>query len=302
MSLTLPRAAALAAACSWVLCSRVAAAAPCGRPDVDLTFPPNQAQNVPTNAVFAAHYAAPALYNDEPVDVTDAGGNAVPVTLVFDEADALLRATPDQPLVTGQLSVVWPALRGVGASSGTGRGSTTTVSIGGTEDAAPPTFTGLTGIDWDLARDRDPCLDKLEDRFVFKLKVGAATDDMGTDLLSLVVFETVDPTLPEQTQPTQVAVRALPDEGSVEVRRPATKAGQTCFAAVVQDLLGHVSGGGEREVCINPKKPPFFEGCTLAPSGAGAPGAPGGSASLLALLGLLFRRGRSARKHPTRAV
>src|SRR6185369_17407242 len=101
----------------------------------------------------------------------------------------------------------------------------------------------------------DPCLDKLDDRFVFKLKVGAATDDLGTDLLSLVLFQTVDPTAPEQTQPTQLAVRALPTEGSVEVRRPATKAGQTCFAAVAQDLLGKVSGGGEREVCIKTKKP-----------------------------------------------
>src|SRR4051794_35016670 len=52
MNEVLPRAAALAALCSGVLLAGWANAAPCGRPDVDLTFPPNEAQNVPNNALF----------------------------------------------------------------------------------------------------------------------------------------------------------------------------------------------------------------------------------------------------------
>lgn len=103
MNEILPRAAALAALCGGVLLAGLANAAPCGRPDVDLTFPPNEALNVPTNALFAAHYAAPALYNAEPVDVTDADGLAVPVTVTFDEAQSLLRVSPDQPLASVDL-------------------------------------------------------------------------------------------------------------------------------------------------------------------------------------------------------
>lgn len=283
----LPRVAALFIAGCWLSWSPGASAAPCGRPDVDLTFPPDRAQNVPTNAAFAAHYAAPALYSDEPVVVTDADGNAVAVTTAFDEADALLRATPDQPLASGQLQIEWPKLRGVG-SGGLGRGSTVNVSVGAAADAAPPTFAGLTDVDWDLSRERDPCLDKLEDRFVFTLKVGAASDDFDTSLLSLLIFATRDPTT--HTEPIQLAVRAFPESGSVEVRRPATKAGDTCFAALAQDLLGNLSGGGERVVCIKTRKPPFFEGCALATPGA--PTAASGPAFVLGLLGLwLLRRG-----------
>ena len=304
MRLSRSRALALAVASGWSLTLSLASsaqAAPCGRPDVDLTFPPDGATNVPTNGAFAAHYAAPALYNNESVDFSDAEGNAVPATVTYDDADSLLLVAPDQPLGTGQLTIVWPGLRGVGASGGVGRGSTTTFFVGSLADAAPPSFSGLTGIDWDLARDRDPCLDKLDDRFVFKLQVGAASDDLGSDLLQLLVFQTKDPTAPAQTEPSKVALQALPTNGVVEVRRPATKAGDTCFAAVVQDLLGNVSGGGEREVCIKTKKPPFFEGCAVAGSALGAGAVGSGARAMLALLGLwLFRRGRSARTPPTR--
>lgn len=299
MTKALPRISALLIACSWLSVSFVAAGAPCGRPDVDLTFPPNQAQNVPPNATFAAHYAAPALYNSEPVNVTDADGNAVAVTTSFDEADALLRVTPDQALASGQLQIEWPKLRGVG-SGGLGRGSTVSISVGSVADASPPSFAGLSDIDWNLSRERDPCLDKLEDRFVFTLKVGAASDDLDTSLLSLLIFATRDPTT--HTEPIQLAVRAFPESSSVEVRRPATKGGDTCFAAIAQDLLGNLSGGGEHEVCIKTRKPPFFEGCALAPTAPGALTAASGAAFVLGLLGLLFlRRGRIAGR-PFRAV
>jgi len=298
----LSRVAALATICYGVALAGGVAAAPCGRPDVDLTFPPNQAENVPTNAVLSAHYAAPALYNDEPVDVTDADGNAVAVTATFDAADSTLRATPSQELVSGHLQIVWPALRGVSGSGGVGRGSMTSVLVGSAADEAPPSFSGLTGIDWDLSRERDPCLDKLEDRFVFKLQVGAAADDLATDLLSLTIFQTRDPSAPEQTGPSELGVRALPADSSIEVRRPTTQAGDTCFAAVVQDLVGNVSGGGEREVCIKTKKPPFFAGCAVGSAALGAGPTPSGSVFSLWLLGLVFlRRGRLGRQ-PLRAV
>jgi hypothetical protein len=309
MKLCSARAGTLGVACSLLSLTlslaRTAQAAPCGRPDVDLTFPPDGATSVPTNGVFAAHYAAPALYDNQTVDFSDADGNPVPATVTYDDAESLLRLTPDQPLASGQLKIVWPGLRGVGMSGGLGRGRTTTFFVGSVADAAPPNFSGLIGIDWDLARDRDPCLDKLDDRFVFKLEVGAASDDLGSDLLQLVVFQTKDPTRPKQADPTEIALLALPAHGSVEVRRPASNAGSTCFAAVVQDLLGNVSGGGEREVCIKTRKPPFFEGCAVASSAPGAGPAldegtvHGQSTAALALLGLwLFRRGRSARKPP----
>ena len=280
-----------------------AAAAPCGRPDIDLTFPPNNATSVPTNALFAAHYASPALYTDEAVTVTDAAGNDVPVSVTYDDAESMLRAAPYRALGDGSHRIVWPGLRGAGGG-GVGRGSTTIFFVQTTTDMTPPAFTGLVDIDWDLARERDPCLDRLEDRFVFRLEVGSAVDDVGAELLALQLFQTRDPLAPAQAGPTKVGIRAWPEAGSVEVRRPAGKAGETCFAAVVQDLRGNVSGGGEREVCIKTQKPPFFDGCSLSPTAGVTNDA---SASklwfLLALIGLRRRgRGQSAKARPTRTA
>ena len=63
MSTTTQRTPALLAGFVLLSLSRVVQAAPCGRPDVDLTFPPSDATSVPSNALLAAHYAAPALYD-----------------------------------------------------------------------------------------------------------------------------------------------------------------------------------------------------------------------------------------------
>lgn len=281
--------------------ARRAHAAPCGRADIDVTFPPNEATGVPGNAMLSAHYAAPADYRDEAVTLTDPDGNEVPTTGSYDEADGLLRATPDQPLAAGTHKVVWPGLRGVnGASSGPD--VTVTFDVGPSTDAAPPSFAGLVSADWDLARDRDPCTDRLDDRFVFKLQVGTASDDGGAALLSMLVFQTKDPLNPEQVEPSRVAVRAYPgDHATLEVRRPANKAGQTCFAAIAQDLVGSVSGGGEREVCVKTKKPPFFDGCSVR-AGAGADAAAGGWLAFVAALLAWSRRGRSAKSQATRSA
>jgi hypothetical protein len=282
-----------------LLASGRALAAPCGRPDVDLTFPPNDAVAVPSNAQLSAHYASPALYDDEAVSLTDPDGNEAAISVNYDDAESMLRATPEQPLAPGFHQLVWPGLRGV-SSGGVGRGSTVSFFAQETSDATGPRFAGLSQIDWDLARDRDPCLDRLEDRFVFDLELGDASDDAGTELLQILVFETVDPASPAQTGPSKVALRAFPQEGRLEVRRPARKAGRTCFAAVVQDLAGNVSGGGEVEVCTQTKRPPFFDGCALSPR-AGR-----GHLSHVAWLWLLAlglrRRGSRARSHAASAV
>jgi len=283
-----------------LLISTTAQAAPCGRPDVDLTFPPSDATNVPSDAQLSAHYGSPALYDDEPVSLTDSESNELAITVSYDDADSMLRVRPEQPLAAGFHQLVWPGLRSV-SSGGVGRGSTTSFFVQDGADAGPPTFTGLSKVEWDLSRDSDPCLDRLEDRFVFDLELGRASDDSGTELLQLLVFETVDPASPEQTEPSKVALRALPEDGKVEVRRPARKAGKTCFAAVVQDLVGNVSGGGEVEVCAKTKRPPFFDGCSLSRSAESA--APtSGQGWLWLLLALALRRRGSARAHAAPAL
>lgn len=275
-------------------------AAPCGRPDVDVTFPPDRASSVPVNAILTGHYSNPALYDDEPVTLTDASGNEVPLATSFDEAEAVVRAVPEAPLKDGSYVASWPTLRGL--TGGVGLGKKIQFFVQGKTDAAPPSFNGLAGIDWDLSRDKDPCTDRLEDRFVFKLKLGRASDDAGTDLLALSVFETTDPLAEAGSAPSRVAYRAWPENGEIELRRPASKAGQTCFAAISQDMVGSVSGGGEREVCVKTKKPPFFDGCSAAARTSPAPSAPCSLGLALALLGVrLRRRGRDhGRRAPRR--
>lgn len=295
------RAAAWLAGLVVVLLSRSAPAAPCGRPDVDLTFPADGATAVPSNAILAAHYGSPALYSDETASLRDATGNSVAVTLAYDDADSMLRATPEQPLESGHFDLVWPGLRGASSSGGLGRGRSVGFTVGAAADVTPPVFEGLSGISWDLARDRDPCLDRLDDRFVFELRLGQASDDSGSSLLSLLVFETKDPAALGQSEPSRVGVRAWPADGKLEVRRPATHAGKTCFAAVAQDLIGSVSGGGEREVCVTTQKPPFFDGCAI--SLAGSPARRAGAGGWLALIALAaLRRGRAAHARTPRVV
>lgn len=291
MTAHVPRRSALLLALGALSLPQLAWAAPCGRPDVDLTFPPNGAVDVPSNGGFVAHYSSPAVYDAEPVTFDGPDGEAVAATIAFDAAESLLRVTPLDPLREGQHRLTWPGLRGVGG--GTGRGSTTSFTVGG-PDSAGPSFEGLVGIDWDLARERDACTDKLDDRFVFRLQVGSATDDAPAELLALLVFETRDPHETRAEDPAPVALRPYPGaRGVVEVRRPADAAGKTCFAAVVQDLRGTPSGGGERQVCVKTKQPPFFDGCSLVRPPP--PARPAGA--LLAGLALgLFRRGRDARR------
>jgi hypothetical protein len=250
---------------------------------------------VPPNALLSAHYSSPAFYDDEQVSLVDAGGNELGVSIAYDEADSMLRVTPTVPLDAGYHELTWPGLRSL-TGAGVGRGKTTSFFVQTAVDRTPPTFQGLTGIDWDLSRDRDPCLDKLDDRFKFELSLGAAGDDSGVELLAVQIFETRHPASNSE-EPERVALRAFPEHGKLEVRRPADKAGKTCFAAVLQDLLGNVSGGGEKEVCVETKKPPFFDGCSVVSAGGGS-----SSAGLLWLMAALALIRRGARGAPPPAV
>lgn len=297
MSTAQARAATLAL--SVLLATGAVSAAPCGRPDIDFTFPPDGAKSAPSNALLSAHYNAPALRTDEVVVLTDSAGGDVPVTTTFDDADNMIRVQPEAALADGSYTVEWPSLRGL-HEGGTGLGKKTKFSVQGVTDAAPPSFVGLSKIDWDLSRAHDDCTDRLENRFVFKLKVGAATDDAGADLLLVSVFQTKDPLDPEQTAPRKVMLSAWSEDATIEVRRPAGKAGDTCFAALTQDMLGNVSGGTEHEVCVKTQKPPFFDGCSVLPRDPGSP-----QSALFILLAALgsrtAARGRRAKRRPDRA-
>lgn len=267
----------------------VALAAPCGRPDVDVTFPPLGATDVPQNASFSAHYVAPALYVDEVATLSDEQGTAVEVSTSYDEADSIMRVTPSAPLAVGHYELSFPGLRGL--SSGVGLGKTVAFFVQDTVDAAAPSFAGLREAAWDLSRERDECADSLEDRFVFELGLGAASDDADSQLLSVLVFQTRDPK--GKRDPVKVALRSLPEHGKLVVSRPASSAGETCFAAVVQDMLGNLSGGGDKQVCVTTKAPPFFEGCSLAHGRA--PCSPVTAWSALAAAWLWQQRRRGAR-------
>jgi hypothetical protein len=268
---------------------RVAQAAPCGRPDVDDTFPPNGAAGVPPNATLAAHYAAPADYVDEVVTLTGPQGD-VPVDVSYDEAESMLRARPLAELSQGHFAIAWPGLRGVATSRGLGL--TVEFTAGGTRDEAAPRFSGLAGVEWDLTREEDPCTDSLEDRFWFDLRVGSASDDLAPELLTLVVFETRGGNKTSGSPPEQIAVVPFPAKRSVRVQRPAVGDETVCFAAVTRDLVNQVSGGGDEQVCVETTAPPFFDGCSLG----GRPKPGGAGALALAVSFVLAARRRGARR------
>jgi hypothetical protein len=265
-----------------------AVAAPCGRPDVDATYPPNDAVDVPPNATLSAHYGAPADYVNEVVTLVGPSGD-VPVTIFFDQAESMLRAQPEVELPSGSYVVTWPGLRGIATSQGLGR--TAEFSVGPRRDVEAPRFSGLNGIEWDWVRDEDECTETHEDRFWFDLELGSVSDDVAPSFLSVIVFETRGPN--SGSDPEQIAVLPMPKDRSVRVERPAAGGERTCFAAVVRDLTNRVSGGGDEEVCVQTTELPFFDGCSLGARRAR------GSGAMALLFGSLFvvvRRRRGARR------
>jgi hypothetical protein len=272
-----------------------AQATTCVKPDLIDTFPPDGAKRVPPNAKLTAHYEATAEYLDEDVRLVrgesapDGGadqGESVPVTFSRDEG--LLTVEPPNALIPGEHYVIkWPKLRGIGTAS-KGRGADVAFTVGTEEDLAAPSFEGLVDIGWDVRRASDDCTSSLEERFVFDVTPGRASDDSGTESLALIVFQTQggdvgsDPSKPVLTAP-------LPGSGeSVRVERPIAGAkGHVCFAAHVKDLTGKVStgNGANKELCVKTTPPPFFYGCHFArrPGAGGASGTPRESGAVLAL-------------------
>lgn len=253
---------ALAAAAALLTLAPVASAAPCGQPDIDVTFPPNDALAVPQNAVLSAHYAAPVDYAGEAATLSDPDGTELAVDTSYDTAEAMLRVTPRAPLAAGPYQIAWPALRGL--ATGRGLGATTSFTAGDTLDGAPPHFAGASSVTWDLSRDDDPCSGDAQDRFTYDLTLGPITDDQSASLLAVVVFETQSPTHAATLAPSELAVLPLAADGHARIARASTHGGKVCFAAVVRDLAFNVSGGGEQQACDQTTAPPFFAGCAVS--------------------------------------
>ena len=285
--------AAIAALLGTAALASPARGAPCGRPDLVDMVPPNLASDVPPNATLSAHYAVSAEYLGEDVVLdTPTGAQALPAT--FDATEGRLSITPPDPLQSGATYVVhWPALRGLNAAA-PGTAGQASFMVGAVPDGAPPEFAGVVGASWDLQRESNDCTDRIEERFVFDLDLGAASDDGGRGGLTLLLFQTSGPGANGGSVP--VLARALPPEGTrARVALPTTDAvGHICFAGLVRDTTGQVSNSADREACVDTTQPPFFRGCSVAPNAR--PTRAGGLCGLLAALLLATRTRRGRRR------
>lgn len=287
-----------------VLCAaEVARADQCTSSDVVYTLPRDGATDVPSNATLVAQYPPDTAYVDETVtfDGPNPGGSDIPIDPVpscadlspgnfcFSDSEALLKVMPPGDLAFGgTYTIKWPGLRGLTASKG--RGKTVTFTVGSHADGAPPTFQGLKDVSWDVDRSKDDCTNQQVDRFAFDLVPGAATDDFGKELLTLVVDQTLGPKIPASAPPVQIARLELPaaaEPARVELSLDDAS-GDVCFAAFVLDLVnGHApSNGNDKQVCTTTTRPPFFYGCGVAPLRAPGRAAP----FALLLLSLAWRR------------
>lgn len=265
----------------------------CGAPDLLSAVPPDGATLVPVTAPIHAFYAAAALYQNEPILLDFPDGTVQALVGELDAAEGRLTLRPPAalaPLTT--YTVHWPELRGT-TSGGKGLGARVTFTTGAGPDLEPPAFTGATALAWDWIREDDDCTDQTEDRLAFEISLGQASDDGGRDSLTLVLSQTQGPLL---ASPRQLVIGALPAPGE-----PAklslgvdSAVGRVCFAALVRDLTEKISGGGDREVCVRTTRPPFFYGCTFAPSRRGSHALALGL-GVLGVLCLLGRRRGHAR-------
>lgn len=241
--------------------------AACNRPDVLFTVPPHGADAVPPNAKLFARYRSNADYADEDIALFGPDGEQL-LTGDWSSAETLLSVAPVlEPLQS--YTVEWPRLKGVSTAS-LGKGATVGFSVGSTPDEEPPLFEGLSGVSWDVDRERDDCTDSLEDRYLFDLDLGEASDDGGRDSLMVVVFQTKGPHV-SASAPEPVSVQRMPSAGkTLRVERTLGDGeGDVCFAAVARDLTGKVSASGAKEVCVETVAPPFFNGCSSAPAATG---------------------------------
>ena len=262
----------------------------CGAPDLLSAVPPDGAALVPVGAPLHAFYAAAAIYQNEPILLDLPDGTAQALVGVFDPAEGRLTVTPPDPLsALASYTLHWPELRGT-TSGGKGLGKKIAFTTGAGPDVAAPSFAGATSVAWDWARESDDCTDQIEDRLAFDVSLGEASDDGGRDGLTLVLSQTAGPLLP--AGPRQIRLGALPAPGKpARVSLAVDSAvGRICFAALVRDLTDKISGGGDSEVCVHTTRPPFFNGCALAPTRH----AERGGGWMIAALGflLLLRRRR----------
>jgi len=252
-------------ACASLLSAR-AFAGNCALPDLAETMPPDGATTVPTNATLSARYATTADYlgekivlqhvlTPEPLKTED-----FEVKGTWVATEGMLSITPPTPLVSGDKYIVkWPGLRGLN-SANLGRGKDISFRVGG-EDKQAPKFAGLTGIEWDVEREKDTCTDMVEDRYVFNVDVGLAEDDGGRESLTLLVFQTSG-SAPSVGAPSPILVQRIPNAGEKLriVRAVDRGVGKVCFAAITRDLTGKVSSSSG-ETCVDTVEPPFFYGC-----------------------------------------
>ncbi len=262
------RASAVAGVLLW---ASTAGADPCNRPDLRAAMPPADATDVPTNVWLQALYATSAEYQGEEILLVQIDGETRSLVGTFDAAEGLLSVTPPELLPGATYEIRWPALRGI-ATASKGDGATIRFEVGTRADTRSPEFAGLADLKWDWEHKRDDCSEATDDRYVFELGIGEATDDGGHESLTLLVFQTKGPKI---DVPVPVHVGALPDPGErVVVTRTVEEAvGELCFSALVRDLTGQVAGGSAEEVCVDTRPPPFFNGCAVAST----PGSTSGS-------------------------
>jgi MYXO-CTERM domain-containing protein len=287
---------AIAALIGVCLTAGSARAATCGKPDLVDMVPPDGATDVPPNATLSAHYASSADYLGEDVvlDTPDHVSQALPAT--FDATEGRLSITPPDPLVVGgTYTVHWPALRGLNAAA-PGVGGQATFTVAAALDSAPPAFDGVVGLSWDLERKSNDCTDTIEQRYVFDVDLGAASDDGGRDNLTLLLFQSAGAAVDGGSVP--VLAVALPAAGArPRVALPVGDAtGRVCFAGLVRDTTGAVSNSADREACVDTTPPPFFRGCSVASEG----GDPIRPAAVGGVLVVVFFFGR-ARRGPRRS-
>jgi hypothetical protein len=252
--------------CAASLLSAPARAQTCGAPDLLAAVPPDGATLVPIGAPLHAFYAASAIYQSEPILLDLPDGTQQTLVGEFDPAEGRLTLAPPNPLAAlTAYTLRWPELRGT-TSGGKGLGKKITFTTGEGPDVTPPAFAGATTLAWDWVRETDDCTDKIEDRLAFDVSLAEASDDGGRDSLTLVLSQTEGPLL--ATGARQVYLGPLPPPGKpAHVSLAVDSAvGRICFAALLRDLTGKISGGGDSEACVQTTRPPFFNGCSIAPS------------------------------------
>jgi hypothetical protein len=266
-----------------VLLSASARAAPCGAPDLVAAYPGDGATRVPLNANFRAQYAASAQGAGATVSLEQVGADTTTIAAQFDAAETTLEVDAPGLVANANYVLTWPGLPGSGTSD-VGAAKEVSFTAGTGQDVAAPTFAGLASVAWDVDREHDDCTDDIQQRYVFDLTPGAASDDFDSSLLAMTVFQTRGAGLDEGAPAVPLLTTHFPTSGTVRVSRALADAtGLMCFSANLEDLAGHKSGGTDKEVCVTTTAPPFFYGCTLA-----APSRPGPSATAaaLAVLGL----------------